>query len=83
MKAVCVTWLDTNENSVGGWITKDELDKSQLCSVDSLGWLYKETDEFIVILADKDTDKSDDTYGRSQVIPKAEIKKIQELQEIQ
>ena len=83
MKIVLVTWLDTNENSVGGWITKDELDKSQLCSVDSLGWLYKETDEFIVILADKDTDKSDDTYGRSQVIPKAVIKKIQELQEIQ
>ena len=83
MKAVCVTWLDTNENSVGGWITNDELDKSQLCSVDSLGWLYKETDEFIVILADKDTDKSDDAYGRSQVIPKAVIKKIQELQEIQ
>ena len=83
MRMVLVTWLDTNENSVGGWITKDELDKSQLCSVDSLGWLYKETDEFIVILADKDTDKSDDAYGRSQVIPKAVIKKIQELQEIQ
>jgi hypothetical protein len=83
VKIVLVTWLDTNENSVGGWITKDELEKSQLCIVDSLGWLYKENDEFIVILADKDADNSDDTYGRSQVIPKAVIKKIQELQEIQ
>jgi len=82
MKKICVTWLDTNENSLGGWIEKSDLDKSQLCSVDSLGWLYKETDEFIVILADKDTNDEDDIFGRSQVIPKAVIKKIQELQEI-
>ena len=83
MKKICVTWLDTNENSLGGWIEKSDLDKSQLCSVDSLGWLYKETDEFIVILADKDTNDEDDIFGRSQVIPKAVIKKIQELQETQ
>ena len=79
---VLVTWLDTNENSVGGWIEKAVLDKSEVCSVDSLGWLYKENDEFIVILADKDTHDKDDIYGRSQVIPKGVIKKIQNLQEI-
>ena len=48
MRMVLVTWLDTNENSVGGWIEKDDLDKSEVCSVDSLGWLYKENDELIV-----------------------------------
>ena len=37
MKMVLVTWLDTNENSVGGWIEKANLDKSEVCSVDSLG----------------------------------------------
>jgi|TARA_R100001163_G_C5050380_1_gene187259 hypothetical protein len=79
---VLVTWLDTNENSVGGWIEKADLDKSEVCSVDSLGWLYKENDELIVILADKDTHDKDDIYGRSQVIPKGVIKKIQNLQEI-
>ena len=82
MRMVLVTWLDTNENSVGGWIEKADLDKSEVCSVDSLGWLYKENDEFIVILADKDTHDKDDIYGRSQVIPKGVIKKIQNLQEI-
>jgi len=82
MKMVLVTWLDTNENSVGGWIEKADLDKSEVCSVDSLGWLYKENDELIVILADKDTHDKDDIYGRSQVIPKGVIKKIQNLQEI-
>ena len=82
MRMVLVTWLDTNENTVGGWIEKDDLDKSEVCSVDSLGWLYKENDELIVILADKDTHDKDDIYGRSQVIPKGVIKKIQNLQEI-
>jgi len=82
MRMVLVTWLDTNENSVGGWIEKVDLDKSEVCSVDSLGWLYKENDELIVILADKDTHDKDDIYGRSQVIPKGVIKKIQNLQEI-
>ena len=82
MRMVLVTWLDTNENSVGGWIEKADLDKSEVCSVDSLGWLYKENDELIVILADKDTHDKDDIYGRSQVIPKGVIKKIQNLKEI-
>ena len=89
MKIVCVTWLDTNENSVGGWITKgntaafeaikDDLEKSKACSIDSLGWLYKETDDLVVILADKDTHNEDDLFGRSQVIPKGIIKDIKYL----
>lgn len=78
-KIVKVTWLDTNENSVGGWIEKEDLDKSKVCSVDSLGWLYKETEEFVVILADKDTYDEDDLFGRSQVIPKGVIKNIEYL----
>lgn len=73
MKIVKVTWLDTNENSVGGWIDKEELDRAKCCSVDSLGWLYKETDDYVVILADKDTHNEDDLFGRSQIIPKGVI----------
>ncbi len=76
MKIVKVTWLDTNENSVGGWIDKEELDRAKCCSVDSLGWLYKETDDYVVILADKDTYDEDDLFGRSQIIPKGVIKNI-------
>ena len=78
-KIVKVTWLDTNENSVGGWIEKEDLDKSKVCSVDSLGWLYLENDEFIVILADKDTHDEDDLFDRSQVIPRGVIKNIEYL----
>ena len=59
--------------------TKEDLDKSEVCSVDSLGWLYKETNEFIVILADKDTNNEDDLFGRSQVIPRGVIKDIKYL----
>lgn len=76
MKIVKVTWLDTNENSVGGWIDKEELDRAKCCSVDSLGWLYKETDDYVVILADKDTYDEDNLFGRSQIIPKGVIKNI-------
>jgi hypothetical protein len=79
VKIVLVTWLDTNENSVGSWIEKEDLDKSKACSIDSLGWLYKETDELIVILADKDTHNEDDLFGRSQVIPRGVIKDIKYL----
>lgn len=79
MKIVKVTWLDTNENSVGSWIEKADLDNSKCCSIDSLGWLYKETDDLVVILADKDTYDEDDLFGRSQVIPKGVIKKIDYL----
>jgi len=79
VKIVLVTWLDTNENSVGGWIEKEDLDKSEVCSVDSLGWLYKETEDLVVILADKDTHDKDDIFGRSQVIPRGVIKDIKYL----
>ena len=63
---------------VGG-LKKEDLDKSAVCSVDSLGWLYKETEEFVVILADKDTHDEDDLFGRSQVIPRGVIKDIKYL----
>ena len=66
---------------VDGYYGNDDLDldKSEVCSVDSLGWLYKETEDLVVILADKDTHNKDDLYGRSQVIPKGVIKDIKYL----
>jgi hypothetical protein len=66
---VQVVWLDTNEVSDSTWQSKEDL-------------LILENDDFVIISADKDGKNEDDLFGRSQVIPKGIIKKIQHLQEI-
>ena len=79
---VKVIWLDTNECSLSVWQTKEELLESHPCSIDSLGYLIKEEEDYIIMSADKDTHNEDDIFGRSQIIPKGTILKIQYLQEI-
>jgi hypothetical protein len=49
------------------------------CTIDSLGYLITENDKFVTISADKDHENEDDLFGRSQVIPKGVILKIQYL----
>ena len=36
---VNIVWLDTNECSMSAWQTKDELLASQVCTIDSIGYL--------------------------------------------
>lgn len=79
---VQVVWLDTNEVSDSTWQSKEDLIKCEPCIIDSLGYLILENDDFVIISADKDGKNEDDLFGRSQVIPKGIIKKIQHLQEI-
>jgi len=76
---VNIVWLDTNECSLSVWQTKEELLNSKPCTIDSMGYLVEENEEYIIISADKDYDNEDDIFGRSQVIPKGVIKEIQYL----
>tara|TARA_R110002033_G_C3814193_1_gene232468 strand:+ start:407 stop:667 length:261 start_codon:yes stop_codon:yes gene_type:complete len=78
---VKVVWLDTNECSLSTWQSKEELLKSKPCTIDSLGYLIEENEDYIIISGDKDNKNEDDIFGRSQVIPKGVVIKIQYLQE--
>ena len=60
MKMVNVIWLDTNECSLSGWQSKEELMESKPCTVSSLGYLIKEDKDCITITADKDHYDEDD-----------------------
>ena len=68
MDMVRVVWLDTNECSLSAWQDKQDLLESEPCTISSLGYLVRE-DDF-----DKD-----DLYGRSQVIPKGVVLKVEYL----
>ena len=76
---VNVIWLDTNECSLSVWQTKEELLESKPCTIDSIGYLVEENNEYIIISGDKDYKNEDDIFGRSQVIPKGVIREIQYL----
>ena len=77
---VNVIWLDTNECSLGGWQSRDELLDSTFCTVDSLGYLIADQEDCVIIAADKDAKNEDDIFGRAQVIPRGVVLKIEYLQ---
>jgi|TARA_R100001082_G_C4286264_1_gene126132 hypothetical protein len=79
MDIVRVVWLDTNECSLSTWQTKQELLDSKTCTISSLGYLIKQDDESITISADKDDLDEDDLFGRSQVIPKGVVLRVEYL----
>ena len=79
MDIVRVVWLDTNECSLSTWQTKQELLDSKTCTISSLGYLIKQDDESITISADKDDLDEDDLFGRSQVIPRGVVLRVEYL----
>ena len=76
---VNVVWVDTNECSMSTWQRKEELLNSQVCTIDSIGYLMADREDCVIIAGDKDTLNEDDMYGRTQIIPKGVIKDIQYL----
>ena len=74
MDIVRVVWLDTNECSLSTWQDKKELLESEPCTISSLGYLIRDDENCITISADKD-----DLYGRSQVIPKGVVLRVEYL----
>ena len=78
---VNIVWLDTNECSLSAWQSKEELLKSEVCTIDSIGFLIENNDNYVIISGDKDNKNEDDIFGRSQIIPKGVVIEIQYLQE--
>tara|TARA_R110000803_G_scaffold182515_1_gene244868 strand:- start:330 stop:584 length:255 start_codon:yes stop_codon:yes gene_type:complete len=76
---VNIVWFDTNEPSDTTWQSIEDLLASEVCIIDSMGYLMADTDDYVIIAADKDYLNEDDLYGRSQIIPKGTIKEIQYL----
>ena len=70
-----VIWWDTNESSDSGWMSKAEAEKSRPCKVKSIGYLIKQTDDFITIAADTDAhekiEDKDDLLGRVETFPRS------------
>ena len=69
-----IEWVDAYEME-SGWHTIEEAEKATPPTVFSLGYVVKETKEFIIIAGDKGR-KGDSDCGRVQVIPRNWIKKI-------
>lgn len=86
MKLVYIEWMDAC--SAGHWQTQEGLDdwvENASPIISQVGWVYKETPRFIVLVArhgthiydgDNEIEKS---YGLAQKIPKTWIRKRKEL----
>ena len=79
MDIVRVVRLDTHECSLSTWQDKKELLESEPCTISSLGYLIRDDENCITISADKDDFDKDDLYGRSQVIPKGVVLRVEYL----
>ena len=72
-----IQWIDAYEME-SGWHDLEDAEKITPPTVFSLGYVVKDTKEFIIISADKGR-KGDSDCGRVQVIPKPWVKKIKLL----
>jgi hypothetical protein len=72
-----IEWIDAYEME-SGWHDLEDAEKITPPTVFSLGYVVKDTKEFIILSADKGR-KGDSDCGRVQVIPKPWIKKIKLL----
>ena len=77
-KMVYILWQDIFELGAG-WHSRSDVDKHKPVDCESLGWIYKQNEEYLTLIGDKSTDGKDREYGRIQSIPTATIKKIKIL----
>jgi hypothetical protein len=73
-KKVEIEWVDAFELE-SGWHTIQEASKMTPPTIDSLGYVVKETKEYIIICADKGR-VGDSDCGRVQLIPRSWVKKV-------
>lgn len=78
MRKVKVVWEDIYSTG-GGWSTSLDLDDHRPIVAEQLGYLYKETDHYIVIVDSFLTDG--ETFGTATAIPRGCIKEIVYLDE--
>jgi len=75
-RLVLITWIDsTSVNAAGRWISPRDLDDLQLGTCKSVGWVYRQTVDEIVIFSH---DGGDD-LGGDICIPRVCIKEIKDL----
>jgi hypothetical protein len=72
-----IEWIDAYEME-SGWHDLEDAEKITPPTVFSMGYMVKDTKEYVIICADKGR-KGDSDCGRVQVIPKPWIKKIKLL----
>lgn len=79
MKLVKVTWDDAEDPSGQTWVEDDDLDgfMQTACVVTSVGFLARETESHILLVADRIPHAS--TYGRVTKIPRGMILSLEEL----
>jgi len=78
MKLVRVTWDDAEDPTGDIWVEDADLDRfiaERSCSVVSVGFLARESDRYILLVADH----GEDYYGRVTKIPRGMITSIDEL----
>jgi hypothetical protein len=81
-KLAVIEWVDSQ--SIGsGWIHIDDLPKPELCLCKSVGWVYKEDEDIIMVCPNFSflQDLDDLGFHSPFVIPKCSIKKIIYLNE--
>ena len=67
---VVIIWRDHTASLPAVWANKEDMEaQSQLDTISSVGWLYKETDEDYTIFACADADL--EQFGEIQTIGKA------------
>ena len=81
MKLVIIEWVDVAGDS-GSWETMKELLKGKPLGCRSVGWVIKETDEYIHVVPNiaADPEDEDEGFGGAS-IPKDYIKSIQEVED--
>ena len=75
-----VIWKDASTLSEP-WRLKKDIQDDPLCRIKSVGYVVKETDEYIILSVSKTQTKIGLSVGVSVVIPKGCIIKIKELNE--
>lgn len=76
-RLVLVTWVDScSVAAAGRWVSHKDLDDLQLGRCRSVGWVYRETSQDIVVYSH---DGEEETVGGEICIPKICILSIEDL----
>jgi len=76
-RLVRLRWEDASSQETGGWITWKKVQRSCPAMIQSVGFVAKETDKYIVLVAS--ICEEDGAAGGDVTVPKAYIVETQEL----
>jgi hypothetical protein len=76
-KLLLITWLDHTTFPDNIWRTKKQMNALSPSEMRTVGWLLKETEDYIIVVSTKNCD----TYTGEFCIVKSTIRGVQELNE--